>query len=193
MSPRVAAKYALLAVFLLLLAVWLFFFLRHITGDRDMEKPTAPGQTDAALSINQFRHTATREGRTEWILKAASAEYFTESQVRLNDLTLTFFPADDQPETRLEAKKGRLDLKTQDMDISGRIIAENRRYRLETETLHYSHDSHIISTQTPVHIEGEAVALEADTMSYNLKTGEMICQGNVKGTLSGEENIKFFE
>ncbi len=193
MSPRVAAKYALLAVFVLLLALWLFFFLRHLTGERDLETPAAPEQTDAALSINRFRHTATREGRTEWILKAASAEYFTDSQVRLKDLTLTFFPAGAEPETRLEAEKGRLDLNTQDMDMAGRIIAENRRYRLETEALHYSHDSHIISTQTPVHIIGQAAALEADTMSFNLKNGEMICQGNVKGTLSAQENIKFFE
>ncbi len=193
MSPRTAAKYALLAAFLLLLALLLFFFLRHVTGGRDTEKPTGPGQTDAALSINQFRHTATREGRTEWILEAASAEYFTENRVRLKDLTLTFFPAGDQPETRLKAKKGRLDLKSQNMDVSGRIIVENRRYRLETETLHYSRDSHIISTQTPVRIEGQALALEADTLSFNVKTGEIICRGNVKGTLSAKENNRFFE
>jgi len=189
---KAATKYTLLSTFLLLLAVLLFFFLKHATEPPDLEKPPAPGQSEAELSINRFRHTATRQGRTEWTLEADSAEYFSDSRVRLKSIALTFFPSSDQPETHLTAEKGLLDLKTHDMDISGNIIVENRRYRLETEILHYCHESHIIATKTPAHIEGQTLALNADTMTFNLKSGKMECLGDVKGTLSGQNNFNDF-
>ena len=172
----------------LLLALALFFSIRQQMSKTAPASPDSPEQTTADLSISQFHHTAKKDGRTEWILDAAAARYFkNNSQVRLKQVKLKYFPRSEQPETRLTADKGRLYLDSNDMDISGHVVVENRKWRMETETLHYAHESNIISTQTSVQITGESLQLRADAMRLNIKTGKLICRGNVEGTLSGIE------
>jgi len=172
----------------LLLALALFFSIRQQMSKTAPASPDSPEQTTADLSISQFHHTAKKEGRTEWILDAETAQYFkNNSQVRLKKLNLKYFPQSEQPETHLTADKGRLHLDSNDMDISGHVVVENRNWRMETETLHYTHESNIISTDVPVQINGESLRLRADAMTLNIQTGKLVCRGNVEGTLIGIE------
>ena len=178
----------LVGAVVLLLSLALFFSIRYQMNKTAPASPDSPEQTAADLSISQFHHTAKKEGRTEWILDAETAQYFkNNSQVRLNKLHLKYFPQSEQPETRMTADKGRLHLESNDMDISGQVVVENRDWRMETETLHYTHESNIISTKTPVQINGESLRLRADAMTLNIKTGKLVCRGNVEGTLFGIE------
>ncbi len=176
---------------IVLLACLLTFSLKYQITTDTPQKQSTPDETDAELSINRFHHTATREGKTQWTLNAASAEFFSDSnRVRLTDLSVVFLPHSPQSKTNLTADSGVLDVNTHDMSISGNIIVKNRQYQLKTESLHYSHESHIISTNKPVDIAGPAVQLRADTMTVDLTDGHMECKGHVKGTIIVSESFQ---
>lgn len=176
---------------IILLALMLTFSLNHRMAENTPEEPEGPDKTAAELSINNFKHTATEKGKTQWRLEADSADFFSDGNwVRLSDLRVIFSPESAQSETRLTADNGILDLKTHDMDISGNIIVENQQYRLKTETLHYSHESHIISTEKPVNIVEPEIQLRADAMTIDMQRGEMECRGNVEATIHAAETFK---
>lgn len=191
MRRKTLVNTLLVGAVVLLLALAFFFSIRYQVNKTAPASPDSPEQTTADLSISQFHHTAKKEGRTEWILDAETAQYFkNNSQVRLKKLNLKYFPQSEQPETHLTADKGRLHLDSNDMDISGHVVVENRKWRMETETLHYTHESNIISTDVPVQINGESLRLRADAMTLNIQTGKLVCRGNVEGTLIGIEMDK---
>lgn len=192
MRGKVLITYALFsAVILLLAAAAVFFATGGAPEDTGSGSPEPPEQTEAELSISSFRHTATRDGKTEWKLEAGSAGFFPDrNQMRLRDVDITFYPRQDRPETHLTAEKGRLNLQSNNMTATGRVVVENPDYRLETETLHYDSDLHIILSKTPVSIVGTAIRLRADGMKLHLKNGKLQCRGNVEGTLSGADFLE---
>ncbi|MFO7837954.1 MAG: LPS export ABC transporter periplasmic protein LptC [Desulfosalsimonadaceae bacterium] len=188
MRRKVFITYVLFTAVILLLAAALFFALGGDPQEPDSQDPEPPDRTKAELSINNFRHTATRDGKTEWELQAGSAGFFSNrNQVRLKDVSLTFAPRQGRPETHLTAEKGRLNLQSNNMTASGRVVVENPDYRLETETLHYASEQNIIFTKMPVNIVGASIQLRADWMKLHLKNGKLQCRGNVEGTLIGAE------
>ncbi len=191
MRGKVLITYALFSAVILLLAAAMFFAMGGAPGDTGSESPEPPEQTEAELSISSFRHTATRDGKTEWKLKAGSAGFFPDgNQVRLRDIDLTFYPQKGTPETHLTAEKGRLNLQSNNMTATGRVVVENPDYRLETQTLHYDSDLHIIISKTPVSIVGTSIRLRADWMKLHLKNDKLQCRGNVEGTLSGTDFLE---
>ena len=166
------------------------FALNHKMSKTVSQAPPAPEQSSADLSINNFQHTATQEGKIQWRLEAESAHFFSDNKrVRLKNINVIFFPASAESETRLSANSGILDIQTHDIDIMGNITIKNQQYRLQTETLHYSHELHIISTEKPVDIVGPSIQLRADTMKVDLKTGQIKCRGNVEGTIDAAGTI----
>lgn len=191
MRRTTTIKIFLAGTAIILLAFLLAFALKHQSTENAPQKPDSPDQTDAELSINNFHHTAKQEGKTQWTLKADSAEFFSDSnRVRLTDIRIVFPERSEQPETHLTADSGTLNVNTHHMELSENINVKNSRYRLETETLHYSHESHIISINTPVNIVGPAIQLKADTMTIDLAKGRMECKGHVRGTISETDFFK---
>jgi LPS export ABC transporter protein LptC len=187
-------NYLFLFLVIGLFAALSFYLARHRLPGGAPPTPEAPGHTEAELSISRFHHTASREGKTQWSLEADSAEYFADnSRVRLRNVSVTFFPASGQPKTRLSSEAGILQLDTHNMEVSGNVVVENSRYRLETEILHYHEDSNIISADKPVRITSAAAELKADEMRFNLKSGRLVCLGHVKGTLAGAKMPDLFE
>lgn len=179
------------AAVIILLAVILKLSLSHRMAENPPGEPEGPEKTGAELSINNFKHTATEKGKTQWRLVADSADFFSDSnRVRLSELSVIFSPESAQSKTHLTADTGVLYLKTHDMDISGNIIIENQQYRLKTETLHYSHESHIISTEKPVDIVEPEIQLRADAMTVDMQLGRMECRGNVEATIHAAETFK---
>jgi len=191
LKRKTTVKILLVGAAVILLALLLTFALNHRSEPKAPQKPDSPDKTDAELSINSFHHTATKDGKTEWTLDAGSASFFSDSnRVRLSDIRMVFPKRSERSEIQLRADHGILDINTHDMEISGNIIVKNRRYRLQTEILHYSHESHIISTNKPVNILGPAIQLKADTMTVDLTRGRLDCKGHVKGTIRGTEFFK---
>ena len=109
----------------------------------------------------------TRDGRTEWSLDSASAQYFLpEKKVLLKDLFVTFFTQDGQ-KVYLTARNGTVKTDSHDMEAHDDVVVYNDLYRLETERMNYAQDTRLITSDTPV----------------DLNTNRLVMRGNVHGTL----------
>jgi LPS export ABC transporter protein LptC len=144
----------------------------------------APKAGLEAMVVERIHQSATREGRTEWSLDAATAQYqLTEKKVLLTDLSVTFFTRDDQ-KAYLTARHGEVMTESHDMEAHGDVVIYNDAYRLETDKIVYSHGPRIISSAGPVKITGQAGELVADSLMLDLNTNRLLMKGHVHGTLA---------
>ena len=144
---------------------------------------SAAGQ--AALSMQHVRHTATRDGRTEWVLEARQASLDSQSQIlRLEAPRLEFFPRQGKP-IHLEAEHGQLFTASNDIEVQDRVVLKNVHYRLDTQAMHYHHDRGQITIATPVEIRRGEDHIRADTMTVDLRERKAEMAGAVKGIFSG--------
>lgn len=172
----------LYAAILFLVCLILIAFVRHRMHLKSAQTPLPPDNTDASLSIKKFSHIATKNGEKQWSLEASSASLFAEKNMaRLTDISVIFYLKDNK-ELVLRADNGQLNSKTNDMTISGNIIATMPEYTLITENLYYNHRRRIININTPVTVSGSLIRIKADTMTYNMQTNKIKCIGHVEGT-----------
>lgn len=176
-----AAAVAILGV---LVAVYVGF--RQLASNP--EKLIATIAEDAKLSLGKIQQTATRDGKTEWRLDAASARYLEdENQVRLNDLTVTFYMESGQ-EVQLSANEGLLNTESNDIQVSGDVKVQNEAYTLDTTTLQYRHEQRIIFSNAPVVIKRKIGGrLTADALRLDLNINQLLLEGNVKGEFAEPE------
>lgn len=190
LSGRVSGNIRLLLriAILVMSGILVVVFIRYRLASNTVDRPIPPEDAKASLVINRFHHTATRNGKTEWILDAKSAKLYSDTNTAvLADISVVFY-LKGKSELKLSADSGRMDIKTLDMTLNGHIVANYPGYTLRTETLHYLHESNIISTDSPVHITGRSITLSGDTARFDMKTGEVILKGDVKGSFG--ERIK---
>jgi lipopolysaccharide export system protein LptC len=177
-------KFFLISFIFLTFGVVLIVFLqyRHVLEKNDV--PVSIGQSKANISIGKAHQTATRNGRKEWSLDAASADYMdNNSQAIFKDLSVTFY-LKDETMVYITANQGILKTDSNDMEIYGNVIAKNNDYQLRCENLYYNHDKRIIYSKVPVNITGNSFELIADSMSLNLNTNKALFEGKVKGIFS---------
>lgn len=137
---------------------------------------------NAKLSLGKIQQTATRDGKTEWRLDAASARYLeATNQVKLDDLTVTFY-MDSGEQVRLSATDGVLDTRSNDIQVSGNVQVDNKDYALHTESLRYRHQQRLILSDSPVVIERKIGGrLSADKLRLDLNSNRLKLEGNVEG------------
>jgi LPS export ABC transporter protein LptC len=176
-------KYIFITIVVAVACVIIGVFVRSRIHLNHIIPPSAPQQTSATLSIQNFRHTATQDGREKWSIEASSASlYSKENFAELTDISAIFF-LNDEKTILLSADKGILHIDTNNMNVSGNIIIKFSNHMLETENLNYIHNSHIINATTPVTITGETMTLKANTMNYLLDKDVIKCSGDVTGTI----------
>ena len=181
-KPKKLKIFLLATIFVTLAGVTLIYivFQKDSSVSESIPESVEP---DATLSIGKIHHTATRKGKKEWSLEAASANYMGKtSQMVLKDLMVTFF-IDDTSEITLEADKGILNTDSNDIEVSGNVVVINREYKLLTEKLNYANDKRVMYSTTPVTISGPDVHLAADTISFDLNTQKVTLEGSVDTTL----------
>jgi LPS export ABC transporter protein LptC len=138
------------------------------------------------LVVERIHQTSTRDGRTEWSLEAASAQYLMpEKKIMLKDLSVTFFGQDGQ-QVFLRSRSGTVQTDSHDMEARDDVEIHNDLYRLETEQIQYAHGARMITSETPVKLTGPAGDIMADSLSVDLKTNRLVLKGNVHGTLAAE-------
>lgn len=175
-----------IGIFLGLLVI---IFVRYRLSTQNIEKPSPPDESRATLSINRFNHTAMKDGKKHWVLKAESAQVFSEKNVvRLKQLNVTYFMDNGTPVT-MTADKGRLNMDSKNIAANGNIVVEHPRYTMETQNLQYHHDSHIIRLNKRVVVSGEKATLEADSAKYEINAATVTFQGHVEGWFSAIAGI----
>jgi LPS export ABC transporter protein LptC/lipopolysaccharide transport protein LptA len=163
------------------IAAVVYFGVRHLATLP--EQRVAPAPSAGGMVIDGLHQSAARDGRTEWILDARSAIYFSDRKVfQLSDPRVTFFRADGQ-KFFLTARRGTVLTDSHDMDASEDVVIWNDTYRLETESIRYRYADRLIESQSPVKVTTHTGELTADALSANLKTNRMAFSGHVQGLL----------
>ncbi len=177
-----SVKIILLLLVVLAIGAIILVFLRQ---RQPATTPTvSPGSADeSAIVLNRVHHTASRDGRTQWELEAASARYVPDSNSAVfTDLQVVFF-LDDGGRMHLQAKQGILDTSTNNMQIIDDIVVTYDDFTLKTQKLDYHHQSQQFTTNVPVKIMGRQFDLSAHAMTFNITTRKARMSGQVTGHL----------
>jgi lipopolysaccharide export system protein LptA len=164
------------------LATAVYVGYRRPSPPDDGDSP--PALTPESMTIAGIHQSASRDGRTQWSLDAASGQYrLSEKKVLLQDLHVTFFTRQGR-EVFLTAKHGTVMTDSNDMEAHDEVVARNELYRLETQRLTYRHEARVIESDTAAKITGPAGEISGDALSINLDTNQMVLKGHVLGTLA---------
>jgi lipopolysaccharide export system protein LptC len=136
---------------------------------------------EATVSMKRVQQTATKNGIKEWSLDAGSVQFMNEkNQAFFKDLAVTFYLQDGLP-VYLTADEGVLKTDSNDIEAFGNVVVQKNDYRLNTEKIQYEHHRRVIFAVKPVKITARAFDLEANSMTFYLKTKKTELKGNVRG------------
>ena len=182
-------KYVLLLIVLIAVGIVVVVYMGYRRLSEAPELILSTIQDGADMSIGKIHQTATRDGKREWSLEAASAHYIEdEKQVILNELSVTFY-LDDGDEVYLTAERGVLNTGSNDIEVSGNVIIKKDTYQLTTNELNYENKQRIIFTRGPVLLTGEDARVSANSASLDLNTKTIILKGNVESTISENSSL----
>lgn len=172
-------------IFIAALAAAVYFgYQRLVSVMKPEQSASAPTE---AMVVERIRQSATRDGRTEWSLEAASAQYLlSEKKVLLQDLFVTFFTQEGQ-KVYLTARHGTVMTDSHDMEAHDDVVVYNELYRLNAERMTYAQDTRVITCDTPVKIASQAGEILADSLAMDLKTNRLVMKGHVHGTRVSSE------
>jgi len=167
------------------LAAAVYFGYQRIVS---VVKPEVPASVATeAMVVARVHQSSTKDGRTEWNLDAASAQYLLpEKKVLLTDLFVTFFTKEGQ-KVYLTARHGTVRTDSHDMEAQDDVVVYNDLYRMNAERMTYAQDSRVITCDTPVKITSQAGEILADSLAMNLNTNRLVMKGHVNGTLVSSE------
>lgn len=172
----------IISLILLLIISIVVVFIRHRGVQKNSVSPLPPETSEATLTIKNFHHEATENGEKKWTLEASSASLFAQQNMaQLTDISIIFSMKKGDA-LSIHAEKGVLNTKTNDMTVTGNIIAEIPPYSLTTESLNYQHGSRMIYVNEPVEIIGQSMTLKAGALTYNIATGVLTCEIHVEGS-----------
>jgi len=181
-KPKKIKIVLLLTVFIVLGGV-IGVYIQSQQDSKVAESIPESVEPEATVSVGKIQQTATRKGKKEWVLEANSARYDDKTgRMILKDLVVTFFLS-DKSEINLTADEGILDTDSNDIEVSGNVVLENKDYKLLTERLNYIHDKRLLYSKSPATISGNSVRLRADTLSFDLNTKKLTLEGRVETTL----------
>ena len=157
---------------------------------KPLDKEILPSNENRAdLSINKVTHKAMKDGFKQWDLTAEKASYFqNRNEILFDNINVIFFMKNGN-QVDLTAKTGVLNTQTNDIIISENIVASMENRIMKTEKLHYLYKQHIIKTDSPIEIVGEAFSIFSERMILNLDTQKARFDGNVRSTFN--EAINF--
>ena len=181
-------KFILMAIVSIVVGIVIVVYIGFRQLSEAPDKILSTLQDGADMSIGKINQTATRDGKREWRLEASSARYSqTKNEVILEDLSMTFY-LDDGSEVYMTAKKGILNTRTNNVEVSGDVVIKRESYELTTQKLNYEHDKRIVYSRVPVLIVGDEAEISADSASLDLNTKKLRLKGNVESSIS--ENIR---
>lgn len=175
------------AILIMVAIVAVFVQYRRFAPDPEALVAALPEKTN--LSLGQVTHSATRDGRTEWRLKAAAARLKDgKKHLELDAPDVVYFMEDGR-EITMKAQRGTLDTTANDMAVSGQVQVEDGRYRLETEALNYDHGRRRITCPVPVRLFSRQSEASGDSMVYDMRSKRIVLKGHVDVDFSQNDLI----
>ena len=145
--------------------------------------------TNAILASTRVRHTATQNGKIQWELEADSAQMNSGSEdLILQSPDIVFF-TDSGEKIKLTASHGILNTGNNNLTVEGAVRLLSQEYTLHTDRLIYRHAGRVLESRGAVKIQGRAVQLQANAMTYNIETNQARFTGQVEGNIFVETNM----
>ncbi|MCP3953643.1 MAG: LPS export ABC transporter periplasmic protein LptC [Desulfobacterales bacterium] len=182
MAPKVI-KRVLLIVMLLGFTGVVGTFITYRKSFDNPGKISSLLPENTQVAMQSFEHTASRDGKTQWHLEAESASLMGKKKLVLKTPAVVFYRESGR-KIYLTAESGVLNQKTNNITMSGNVVAQTGGYRFEADSAVYDHNRRFLNSKTPVKIIGKLGELVADTMTYDLGTNKATFSGNVKGVFS---------
>jgi lipopolysaccharide export system protein LptC len=135
------------------------------------------------IVLGEVRHTAVREGRKEWVLEAASAQYSESTKEAVFDEVKVTFFLDNGEQIHLQGQKGTINTASNDMQVAGNVRIEKDDRVFLTEKIDYNHTNRYLTSPSEVRITGPRFDLRADTMRVDLAAETAFFKGAVEGTI----------
>lgn len=174
-------KLVLTSIILIALCALVFVYLAYRRSIAELTPVIAEVKADGKIALEQIRQSASKDGRTQWSLDAKAVSYDHEHhRATFDEPQVTYFVENDEP-VQLTAKRGVVETDSKDMSISGGIEMQQKKYRMRTDKLRYSHAQRRIEVETPVTISGDTFEVKANGMHMELDNKRAFFTGNVTG------------
>lgn len=133
------------------------------------------------VKIDKFHYSGNKEGRVEWVLDADSARRTEGGDlIVLDKLKLVFYAKSGKPYT-LTAKEGRFRESTEEIEVEKDVTVESYEgYRMETDSLKYSVNSRVLSTDARVVITSKGMDVSGVGLRSDVDKGRIILHKNIK-------------
>ncbi len=182
-------KFMLLMVMVVSLSAVAWAFVRYLYVDRRPDRTASVVREGESVSIGTVRQTSIKNGIKEWQLAADSVDYaLADNQAVFKGLTVTFFLKDGR-KVVLTADRGVLHTRSNDIEISGDILAVSSDYTLTAETAYYDHDLRRLTSDADVRVSGQGFDLAANGVSFDLNSGKTVFSGNVSGSFDDDVSL----
>jgi lipopolysaccharide export system protein LptC len=142
------------------------------------------------IVLGEVRHTAVREGRKEWVLEAASAQYSESTKEAVFDEVKVTFFLENGDQIHLQGQKGTINTASNDMQVAGNVRVEKDDQVFLTEKIDYNHTNRYLISPSEVRITGPRFDLRADTMRVDLAAETAFFKGAVKGTIDAANQLR---
>ena len=189
MKHRRLIQRLLLGVAVVVLIATVVLFIGYRRATRNPEVLMDLVQKEADMHLDRIRQIANKNGIREWQMEAESATLLDKTKTMLLTKPEVEFFMKDGNNVHLTAEQGTVNTESNALSVSGKVSANDRLYRLQTEQLAYDPKAREIHADTPVTITGEALTLHARRMTVDIDTNVIHFDGGVEGTLS--ENFQF--
>ena len=181
-------KYLLISLILLIIiTVAGFLYLWMGKGGASFDIP----KIIPDLKIEGVHLTRAVAGKTEWELRAKSADFFREEGVtRLENPKVVFIGKGDK-RIELTGSKGEVFNNTNDVAVSGDVrIVNSDGYALQSDFLRYFSEKKIVTTESKVIMKGKGIDIEGVGMVADIEQDRVFIKKSVKAVLSTVEWVK---
>lgn len=137
------------------------------------------------LKIGGVHLTRVVAGKTEWELRALSADLFKEEGVTRFEAPKVIFFGNGDKRIELTGKKGEVFNNTNDVAVSGDVkIVSGDGYTLQSDYLRYFSDKKSVATESKVILKGNGIEIEGVGMEADIGRDLVIIRKDVKAVLA---------
>lgn len=137
------------------------------------------------VSLQDIDYTHVEAGRASWRLVAQQIERQAGTAIlSIRNPQVTFFAANGEVDGTLQATRGEVSEDYQRVVLDEDVVLQNASgYTLYTDHLVYEAGTQTATTEGPVRLQSERVALRGRGLEYHLNTKRFRLKADVKGSL----------
>ncbi len=187
---RIGRRHLLMTSVLLLAGITAYTMLGKREGFKEMAGEPRKGAMVTEkpdFRIEGINYVEIKEGRKEWELKAAVANYFKERGVAVfEDVTLNLYSREGR-DFVIKGERGLYDISKRDIELKGAVrVRTNDGYSMDTDAIIYSEKERKIASAGKISFSGRDVKGEGGKMILDLEEEKLFLENGVKAVIHPE-------